>query len=301
MRVVSLLASGTEIVCALGLGDCLVGRSHECDNPPEAATLPECSSPAFDTTVSSGAIDAEVRRRLRAGEPLYYIHTDLITQLNPDLIISQAHCQVCALTPDDVHRAGCRMPAQVLGLSVGSLAGIYDGVRQIARALEAPAEGERLVRQMAGRIDAVSAAVAGRATPTVVLLEWTDPIYAMGNWGPELIEASGGKPLLGAKAQHSAAIEWEAVVQANPDVLVIAPCGFKLPRTRDEMPRLQSLPGWSELRAVRSGRVVLADGNRYFNRSGTTVVETVEMLANMLHGLVPGVPAHAEGWCVNLT
>ncbi|NNM85538.1 MAG: ABC transporter substrate-binding protein [Phycisphaerales bacterium] len=297
MRVVSLLASGTEIVCALGLRACLVGRSHECDNPPEVAALPACSSPAFETTASSGAIDAEVRRRLGTGEPLYYIHSDLIEQLNPDLIISQAHCQVCAVTPDDVHRAGCGMPAQVLGLSIGSLAGIYDGVRQIAKALEVPAQGELVVKQMAGRIDAVTAAVARRAVPSVVLLEWTDPIFAMGNWGPELIEAAGGRPLLGAKGQHSAAIEWAAVVQANPDVLIIAPCGFDLPRTRSELPRLRSLPHWSELRAVRTGRVVLADGNRYFNRSGTTVVETVEMLANILHGPVPGVPAHADAWC----
>ncbi len=297
MRVISLLASGTEIIYALGQGHCLVGRSHECDNPPEAAALPMCSIPAFDTTVSSGAIDAEVRRRLRTGEPLYHIYTELIKQLKPDLIISQAHCQVCAVTPDDVHRAGCRMPAQVLGLSVGSLAGIYDGVRQIAKALAVPAQGDLLVKQMASRIDAVTAAVAGRAAPSVVLLEWTEPIFAMGNWGPELIEAAGGRPLLGAKAEHSAAIEWAAVVQANPDVLIIAPCGFDLPRTRSELPRLRSLPHWQELNAVRAGRVFLADGNRYFNRSGTTVVETVEMLANILHSPIEGVPAHADAWC----
>src|ERR1700688_2171524 len=150
MRVVSLLASGTEIVCGLGVGHFLVGRSHECDNPERVRSLPSCTSPAFDISVSSGQIDAEVRRRLKAGEPLYNIDTNLIRSLKPDLLISQAHCEVCAVTPGDVQRADCLIAAQVLALLGGSLAGIYEGIRNVARAVDCEEAGEALIERMTG-------------------------------------------------------------------------------------------------------------------------------------------------------
>jgi len=285
MRIISLLASGTEIVCALGAGKFLVGRSHECDNPEWVRSLPACTRPAFDVGVSSGAIDAEVRRRLKTGEPLYRVDADLIRRLRPDLLITQAHCEVCAVTPGDVDRAGCDVIVnQVVALTAGSLQGIFDGIADVARAMNRSEAGRDLIGTMRRRMDAVNDAVKDRPAPTVVVLEWTDPIFAMGNWGPELVEAANGRVLLGEKGRHSCAIPWDSVREADPDYLVIAPCGFDLERTRREIPLLESLPGWADLRAVRSGRAVLADGNRYFNRSGTTVVETVEILAEILHG-----------------
>jgi iron complex transport system substrate-binding protein len=285
MRVVSLLASGTEIVCALGAGDTLVGRSHECDSPAWVRTLPACTRAAFDVTVSSRNIDAEVRRRLKAGEPLYHVDTDLIRRLAPDLLITQSHCEVCAVTPGDVARAGCTVVAdQIVALSAGSVAGIYDGIRTAADSLGRAPAGDALIADMQGRINAVTAAVRDRPAPTVVVLEWTDPIFAMGNWGPELVEAAGGRPLLGEKARHSAAIAWERVREANPDYLIVAPCGFDLDRTIREVPVLEALPDWVNLTAVKTGRIVLADGNKYFNRSGTGIVQTVEILAEILHG-----------------
>ena len=286
MRVVSLLASGTEIVCALGAGDALVGRSHECDNPEWVRKLPACTRPAFDITTSSGRIDAEVRRRLKAGEPLYHVDTDLIRALRPDLLITQSHCEVCAVTPGDVERAGCGVIAnQVLALSAGSIDGIFDGIQSVAHALDRPDAATQLISDMRVRMNAVTQAVRHRPAPTVVMLEWTDPIFSMGNWGPELVEMANGKILLGEKGEHSRAIPWDDVREADPDYLIVAPCGFDLERALQEIHYLEALPGWFDLRAVRSGRVAFADGNRYFNRSGTTIVETVEIIAEILHGL----------------
>ena len=285
MRIVSLLASGTEIVCGLGAGDALVGRSHECDNPEWVKRLPCCTQPAFDIEMSSRAIDAEVRRRLRAGEPLYHVDADLIRSLAPDVLISQEHCDVCAVTPGDIERTGCGSVArQVVALSAGTLAGIYDGVRAVGQAISRDEAAADLIAEMQRRIEQVSAAVAHKAAPTVVMLEWTDPIFAMGNWGPELVEAANGKLLLGEKGEFSRAIEWDAVRAANPEYLIIAPCGYGLERSLRETSVLEALPGWAELQAVRRGKVAFADGNKFFNRSGTTIVETTEIIAEILHG-----------------
>jgi iron complex transport system substrate-binding protein len=288
MRVVSLLASGTEIVCGLGAGAFLVGRSHECDNPPWVTALPMCTRPAFDIAMPSGHIDAEVRRRLKAGEPLYHIDTELINFLEPDLLITQAHCAVCAVTPGDIQRAGCIVAGQVVALQAGTVPGIFEGIRAIGRALSRELDAENLIGAMTNRIGAVHDAVRHRRPPSLVALEWTDPIFAMGNWGPELVEAANGRLLLGEDGEHSRAIDWQRVRDADPEWLIIAPCGFDLTRTLRELPALEALPGWSSLRAVRLGQVVLADGKLYFNRSGTTIVQTVEILAEILHGYPGG-------------
>jgi iron complex transport system substrate-binding protein len=294
MRVVSLLASGTEIVCGLGAGGWLVGRSHECDNPPWVAGLPACTRPAFDITVSSGQIDAEVRRRLKAGEPLYHVDTELINSLKPDLLITQEHCEVCAVTPADVKRAGCVAARQVLALRAGSVQGILDGIFSIGRALGREQDAANLTAAMKSRIRAVHGAVKHRRAPSLVALEWTDQVFAMGNWGPELVEAANGRLMLGEKGEFSKAIEWQQVRHADPEWLIVAPCGFDLGRTMREVPTLEELPGWFDLRAVREGKVALADGNKYFNRSGTTIVETVEILAEILHGYPAG--HHGQAW-----
>lgn len=294
MRVVSLLASGTEIVCALGAGNRLVGRSHECDNPPSVLALPACTRPAFDISMSSGQIDAEVRRRLKAGEPLYHIDTELIESLRPDLLVTQEHCEVCAVTPADVGRAGCVVAGQVLALGAGSVQGIFDGIAAIGRALGRDRAAGDLVEAMRRRIGAVHDAVKHRRAPSLVMLEWTDPIFAMGNWGPELVDAANGRLVLGERGEHSSAIDWQRVREADPEWLIVAPCGFDLARARREVPTLEALPGWFDLRAVREGRVVLADGNKYFNRSGTTIVETVEILAEILHDYPAG--RRGIGW-----
>src|SRR5205807_1252706 len=174
MRIVSLLASATEIVCALDAGDCLVGRSHECDNPDWVRSLPPCSEPAFDISVSSRAIDAEVNRRIRAHEPLYRIHTDLIRELRPDLVIAQEHCEVCAVTPGDVERSGCDLGnSRVVALNASTIDGIYNSIGQVAAAIGREREGREVVAREQARLNVVRHACAGRRRPTLVMLEWT--------------------------------------------------------------------------------------------------------------------------------
>jgi iron complex transport system substrate-binding protein len=280
MRVISLLASGTEIVCALGAGESLVGRSHECDNPAWVLALPPCSEPAFDVSVSSREIDREVNRRIRSGEPLYRVHADRIRDLAPDLIITQLHCEVCAVTPRDLDRDA----AQVVALSAFSLDDIFDGVTQVARALDLAHRGRELVKQERARLEAVRRRTAGRPRPSVVVLEWTDPIFAMGNWGPELVKMANGEPLLGNDRLYSSSIPADRLREADPDFLIVAPCGFDLERSWREQTVLELLPWWHELKAVQEGKVAFADGNRLFNRSGMTVAETAEAIAEILHG-----------------
>ena len=294
LRVVSLLASGSEIVCGLGAGETLVGRSHECDNPAWVTTLPVCTRPAFDVNVSSRDIDAEVRRRLKSAEPLYYVDIELINSLKPDLLITQAHCDVCAVTPYDLKREGCVVADRVLALEAGTLQGIYDGVLAVGRALHLQRAAEELVNSLETRIAAVWQAVRRKRAPSVAVLEWTDPAFAMGNWGPELVEAANGQLVLSEKREYSKTIPWQDVRDADPEFLIIAPCGFNLERTIREAAFLETLPGWFELRSVREGRVALADGNKYFNRSGTTIGDTVEILAEILHGL--GAQYHGTAW-----
>src|SRR5438128_3452654 len=285
MRIVSLLASGTEIVCGLGAGDDLVGRSHECDNPDWVKRLPVCTRPAFDVEMSSCEINAEVSRRIRKKEPLYYIDAGLIARLNPDLLITQEHCDVCAVTPRDVARGGCEgLAEQVLALSAGSVRGIYDGVFAVAKAINRTAAARTLVVNMQQRIHRVRRAVQRKPAPRVVMIEWTDPIFPMGNWGPELVEAANGKLLLGKEGEHSQATSWARVREADPSYLIVAPCGYNLSRSMREIPILEALPGWFELSAVKNARVVFADGNKFFNRSGTTIADAVEIIAEIVHG-----------------
>lgn len=310
MRVVSLLASGTEIVCVLGAGDSLVGRSHECDNPAWVKSLPQCSEPAFDVSVSSGEIDREVNRRLRTGEPLYVIHYDLIRSLHPDLIVAQSHCEVCAVTPADVSRAmkqngDARIQSMTVPLSASTVEEVLGGIQQVADALSSvdPARKPRwqataysTILEQRERLDRVRQRTMGLPCPTVAVLEWADPIFAMGNWGPELVEIAGGEPVMGNPGQHSHAIPAEQLREADPEVLIIAPCGFPLERAMDEQSVLERLPWWDDLRAVRSGCVAFADGNLYFNRSGMTIVRSAEILAEILHGLETDSATEGVHW-----
>jgi iron complex transport system substrate-binding protein len=296
VRIVSLLASATEIVCALGAGDMLVGRSHECDNPEWVRRLPACSDPAFDVSVSSGEIDREVRRRLHAGEPLYHVQGELIRELHADLLITQSHCEVCAVTPGDVERS-CGHGARQLSLSAISLEEIFEGMFRIAQRLGLEEQGNALVRRERQRLDIVGEKAARFRRPTVVMLEWKDPLFAMGNWGPELVDIANGDLLLGKKGEYSAAVPAEQLRDADPEYLIVAPCGFNLERSLREQSVLERYPWWQELRAVQNGNVAFADGNLFFNRSGMTVSQTAEIIAEILHGVSFGEKTEGVHWC----
>ena len=283
MRVVSLLAGATEMVCALGAGDTLVGRSHECDNPSWVQQLPSCSQPAFNISVSSGEVDAEVRRRLHAGEPLYHIDMELIRRLQPDLVITQSHCDVCAVTPADLERGGCAIAARQLSLSAATIEEIFRGIAQVAEALGVPERAPAVIERERERLETVRQRTAHLRRPTVVMLEWTDPFFAMGNWGPELVEIANGQPLLGHPGEISTAIPAENLRDADPEYIIVAPCGFNLERAEREQAVLERHPWWCDLRAVRNRKVSFADGNLFFNRSGMTIAQSAEILAEILH------------------
>ena len=295
MRIVSLLASATEIVCALDAGEMLVGRSHECDNPDWVRRLPACSEPAFDVAVSSGEIDKEVRRRIRSGEPLYHVHGELIRELRPDLLITQSHCEVCAVTPGDVQRS-CGHDARQLALSATSLEEIFQSILRISREIGLADRGDALVLRERKRLDTVREKAARFSQKTVVMLEWTDPLFAMGNWGPDLVEIANGKLLLGKKGEYSAAIPSEQLRDADPEYLIVAPCGFNLERSLRERSILEQYPWWQDLRAVRNGNVTFADGNLFFNRSGMTASQTAEIIAEILHGVSFGAETEGVHW-----
>jgi iron complex transport system substrate-binding protein len=285
MRIVSLLASGTELVCALGAGDRLVARSHECDHPSWVTRLPVVSRPTFDVTGSSRQIDELVRARLRSGRPLYEVDEAALTAFAPDVLITQTHCEVCAVSPADLaHGATTHLDRkQVVALRAGSLESILDGFRDVAGVLQLAPEGDALVSNVRARLDELRERTRVLARPSVVCLEWIDPVFAAGNWVPELVALAGGTDVLGTPDVHSVATPWDAVRHADPEVLVVAPCGFGLDRAAAEMPLFEARPGWRDLRAVRSCRVFVADGNLYFNRSGPSLFETPAILAEMLH------------------
>lgn len=290
MRIASLLASGTELCCALGLGDSLVGRSHECDEPAWVRRLPQLSQPTFPIDGPSAEIDAHVRERLRAGAPLYQVDDAALTALAPDVILTQTHCEVCAVSPGDI---SCGIEARlerrkVVALDGATLETVLDGFQRVADVLGVSGAGQSLVRALRGRAGAVANRVRVLPAPAVACIEWIDPVFVMGNWGPELVTLAGGRSVLGQAAVRSTTTGWEAVRAADADVLIVAPCGFSLERTRRELPTLAAQPGWADLRAVRAGRVYAADGNAYFNRAGPSLFDTPEILAEMLH------PEHFE-------
>jgi iron complex transport system substrate-binding protein len=294
LRAVSLIASATEIVCALGLKKTLVGRSHECDFPEDIKSLPVCTRPRVDVSGSSAQIDAAVKDALKNALSIYEVDSKLLSSLKPDVAITQVQCEVCAVSLKDVEQAMRRevfTRCQVVPLNPNCLDDIWSDVLRVAQALGADAKGKTLVASLKKRMKAVSAK-AGKAKPSVALIEWTEPLMASGNWMPELVELAGGRNLFGKAGEHSPWMTFEELKKADPDVIVISPCGFDLARTAKEAAPLLKSPAWKKLRAVKEARVYLADGNQYFNRPGPRVVESLEILAEILH---PGLSFGHEG------
>ena len=295
-RIVSLIASATEIVCALGARERLVGRSHECDFPPDVMALPALTAPKFKVEGTSAEIDARVRDIVRDGLSVYRVDGEALQALAPDIIVTQDHCEVCAVSLADVEAATCSWtgrPVEIVSLRPDSMADVYADIGRVARALGAAEAGSRLVAAMQARLAAVRRLVAERARPRVAFIEWVEPLMAGGNWMPELIEIAGGHNLFGQAGKHSDWMQWTDLVAADPDAIVVAPCGYGLERCLEELPLLQAKPGWSDIGAVREGRVYFADGNAYFNRPGPRLVDSAEMLVEMIHPQV--APPQHEG------
>ena len=297
MRIVSLLSSSTEILFALGLGEQVLAISHECDYPPAALHLPRATRSLVDSSRASLEIDEQVRALAAAGAALYEIDRELICRLAPHLIVTQAQCDVCAVRYQDVLDLARAEPSlartRVLALNPASLGDILQDIRAVADAAGVAIRGERYVAGLQDRIDRVAARKL-QPRPRVVCLEWLGPLMTAGNWTPELIELAGGESCLAEAGRHSGYIEWTQVAACNPDVLLIAPCGFGLARSQAESRRLWQLPGFADLAAVKSGRAWVLDGNAYLNRSGPRIVDTLEILAGLLRGHPPAEPAAAR-------
>ncbi len=295
MRVVSLLASATEMIAALGCLDQLVGRSHECDYPEVVKGLPAVSQVQINIDTSSAEIDAQVKALSRAAQEenaalkalsIYRIDTAQLQRLHPDIIFTQTQCEVCAVSERDVTRAVAQLigiQPRIISLSPYRLADVWEDVLRVGAALERPAQAEELVAGYQARLEGLRSRTAALPEhPRVAILEWTDPPMAGGNWTPELVEIAGGVNLFGEVGAHSPWLAWDDLLAADPDVIVITPCGFTLERTLEDIPLLEARPGWSTLRAVKHGRVFAVDGNQYFNRAGPRLVESAEILATLL-------------------
>lgn len=287
MRIVSLIASSTEIVHALGFGDQMVGRSHECDFPTQVTELPVCTGPKFQIDGSSYEIDQRVKAILQESLSVYHVDAEKLNELQPTHIITQAQCEVCAVSLKDVEEAACQIISsqpQIISLQPDSLKDIFDDIRRIAKGLGVVPVGEMMVEQLRGRMETVAARARALPTkPRIALVEWIEPMMAGGNWMPELIEMAGGINLFGEAGKHSPWMNWEDLVAADPDVIVVSPCGFDIKRTMEEMHLISDRKEYAGLKAVKAGKVYVADGNQYFNRPGPRVLESLEMLAEMLH------------------
>ncbi len=301
-RIVSLIASSTEIVCALGLEAQLVGRSHECDYPPSVTHLPICTRPKFNTEGSSYEIDQRVKAVLEQALSVYVVDAEALRRLQPSHIITQTQCEVCAVSLKDVKQAvdeltGCR-PA-IVSLEPNALADVWADIQRVADALAVPERGQRLVQELGGRMARIAeTAQKAAARPRVACIEWIEPLMASGNWMPELVEMAAGISLFGEAGKHSPWLTWEEIRAKDPDVILVLPCGFDIPRTRGDLPALTRQPGWPDLKAVRKQRVYLLDGNQYFNRPGPRLVESLEILAEILHPDLFHFGHECTGWTV---
>jgi iron complex transport system substrate-binding protein len=300
MRIVSLLPSATEIVYALGLGDSLVGVTHECDYPDDARNKPVVTRSLLnheDTT--SEEIDYAVRGQLRDGLSLYALDRDQLAELHPDLILTQALCEVCAVSFDAVEQVVCDVTSQfagvapsVLSLEPNSLHDILETITQVGAAAGTEQEAAEVVASLWARIEHVRLRAQTLTTrPRVACLEWIDPPYGPGHWLPEMIALAGGTPGLGTAHADSRRISWGDVIAFAPEVIVVTPCGFDLERTIAEARRaLPRRTGWDALPAVRGGRVYAVDGNAYYSRPGPRIVDSLELLAELIH------PEHFAGY-----
>ena len=290
LRIVSLIPSATEIVTQLGFGDSLVGRSHSCDFPTAIKSLPVCTSPSFDPNGKSKEIHDRVSELLHRGLSVYEVDVKMLQELRPTHILTQDQCEVCAASLADVQKAVAHIiepQPEVISLKPQVLADLWDDLRRVAISLD-PTNGDAIaeltIAQLQGRLqDCLKKVPAKLPQPTVACIEWTDPLMGAGNWVPELVSMAGGHPLFGNVGRHSPWIAWEDLTMADPDLIVVMPCGYDLVEGRQAIDQLCQLPPWQSLKAVKDGRVFVVDGDHYFNRPGPRLVDSLEILAEILH------------------
>jgi len=286
-RIVSLLPSATEIVCAIGGEKALVGRSHECDFPLSVGDLPICTKARISSSAISDDIDRSVKTLLGAALSIYEVDVTRLEEIKPDLIVTQDQCEVCAVSRAEVEATLTEVLSQstrIVSLTAKDITGIWNDIKRTAEAIGIISSGIDIVRSLRQRIDNLkkeTSKIKGR--PKVACIEWTSPLMVAGNWVPEIVSAAGGENLFGVTGTHSPYLSWVDLIDAKPDIIIAMPCGFDLSRTRDEIVPLTALPDWPRLPAVQSDAVYITDGNQYFNRPGPRIVESAEILAEILH------------------
>ncbi|HXG24970.1 MAG TPA: cobalamin-binding protein [Chthonomonadales bacterium] len=298
MRIVSLLPSATEIICALGLQDQLVGVTHECDYPSAVLDLPKVTRTLIPYDATSAEIDCLVRERLTTQRALYTLDWETLERLRPDLIVTQALCDVCAVAEEEVREAACRLSGRprVLNLEPMSLEDVLDTIWLVGEEVGQAENAEKVVEELRARVEQVRRRSSSiRLRPRVTLLEWIDPPFTCGHWNPELVEYAGGIEGIGQVGKPSRTMDWQELLDWQPEVLFITCCGFSIVRTLQDLPMLERQPGWEALPCVWNEHVYIADGSAYFSRPGPRLVDGLEMLAHTLHPdvhpLPPGIPA----------
>ncbi len=284
IRVVSLLPSATEVAVALGLQDNLVGRSHECDFPPAVRDLPICTSTKIEKGLSSRAIEDRVKEIVTKGLSVYDVDAPLLRSLKPDVILTQSQCAVCAVTPADLQAAldeWVGTPPVLISTAPDTMADVYGDFREVGAAVDRPAQAESVIAQMQDDLRAMAARQSG-SRPQMLALEWLDPIMIAGNWVPELVEAAGAESALVKTGVHSHWIEFDQVREADPDLIVLMPCGYGLEQTLSEARPMFAREPWADLRAVKQGRVFAVDGHHLFNRPGPRLVQSAQVLASIV-------------------
>lgn len=279
MRIVSLVPSATEILFALGLGDEVVAVTHECDHPPAARQLPKVTRDALPRDLTAGQVDAAVRARTEQGEAIYELDVEALHELRPDLIVTQALCAVCAVSYEEVRAVAAQLESrpQVVSLDPRTLGEVLGDVRTLAEATGRRDAGVALIQDAAARIDRVRLAVRDLRRPRVAALEWLDPVYVAGHWTPQMIEYAGGLDVLGMPGEHSERRSWEEVAAAEPDVVLVMPCGYDAERSHAE-----ALQFRAKLRALGAGEVVAVDAAACFSRPGPRLIDGLELLGHLL-------------------
>ncbi|NET67771.1 MAG: cobalamin-binding protein [Moorea sp. SIO1G6] len=300
LKIVTLLPSATEIVAALGLTDAIVGRSHECDYPATIKNRPVCTEAQINSNKPSAEIDDDINNLVKRALSVYQVKTDVLEQLQPTHIVTQDQCDVCAVNFDVVEKAVANLTnsqPQIISLQPNLLAEVWADLERVATILGV--ESQSLLKQLQSRVETCrqkTQEISENHRPTVACIEWTDPLMAAGNWIPELVTIAGGNPVFGALGKHSPYLEWDALVKADPDVIIVMPCGFDLERTTQETQQMAQHSQWSSLQAVRQGKVFVTDGNAYFNRPGPRLVDSVEMIAEILHPDLFTFGYQGSGW-----
>jgi len=299
-KIVSLLPAATEIVCALGLENNLVGRSHECDFPPSVKQLPACSNANLPDNLSSGEIDVKVKELLADALSIYTVDREVIKRLAPDVVITQAQCEVCAVSLKEVEQAleNCLdKSVRIISLQPNVLNDIFNDIKTIADSLNVKQAGERLLEELQERTDIIRHKLKFvENKPTIACIEWLEPLMISGNWVPEMVALAGGIAILTEPGKHSTYTTWEQIVSADPDIVIVMPCGFPIARTLNEMAILLQQPGFSDLKAVTNNGLYIADGNQYFNRPGPRIVDSIEILAEIINPKQFIFGYEGQGW-----